>query len=125
MVVLYEAPHRLTKLMEELKKRCPERPAALCKDLTKRFESVQRGSVATLADSLASREILGEYVLVLGPWEGGQDPEQQKIDPRQLLLEQIDAGMDKKEAIRQVSRLCNLPRREIYQISLDISDEDE
>lgn len=67
MVVLYEAPHRLIKLMEELQKRCPERPAALCKDLTKRFESVQRGSVSSLKDSLASREILGEYVLVLGP----------------------------------------------------------
>ncbi len=120
MTVLYEAPHRLERLLQELRERCPERPMALCKDLTKRFETVERGSVETLLHNLQDREILGEYVLVLGPWEGAEDPDARAVDPQTLLLARKAAGDDKKEAVRQVTAQLGLKKRDVYQLALKI-----
>jgi len=124
MVVLYEAPHRLEKLLEDLAEYCPERPIALCKDLTKRFESVERGTVAEVHESLKGREILGEYVLVLGPWEGTvSGMEEEESDPETLLLKLKAEGMDKKEAIRQVTTQTGMKKRDIYQLALSLWEE--
>lgn len=120
MAVLYEAPHRLERLLQELCERCPQRPMALCKDLTKRFEAVERGSVEAVLAGLTGREILGEYVLVLGPWAGGGEPASQEMDPETLLLARRAAGDDKKEAVRQVTALLHMKKREVYQIALKI-----
>ena len=125
MAVLYEAPHRLERLLQELCERCPQRPMALCKDLTKRFEAVERGSVEAVLAGLTGREILGEYVLVLGPWAGGGEPASQEMDPEALLLARKAAGDDKKEAVRQVTALLHMKKREVYQLALKIwADED-
>jgi 16S rRNA (cytidine1402-2'-O)-methyltransferase len=120
MVILYEAPHRLEKLMRELAQRCPLRPAALCKDLTKRFEKVLRGTLEELCRQLAGQEILGEYVLVLGPYIPRQDPSREQLDPQRLLLAYKAAGDDKKEAIRQVTALSGLQKRQVYKLALEI-----
>ena len=120
MTVLYEAPHRLERLLQELCERCPDRPMALCKDLTKRFEAIERGSVEQVRRSLEGREILGEYVLVLGPWAGEQDPASQEMDPEALLLAHKAAGDDKKEAVRQVTAQLGLKKRDVYQLALKI-----
>lgn len=124
MVVLYEAPHRLEKLLEDLTEYCPDRPIALCKDLTKRFEAVERGTVAEMHESLKGREILGEYVLVLGPWEGTVSGiEEKESDPEKLLLKLKADGMDKKEAIRQVTAQTGMKKRDIYQLALSLWEE--
>ena len=120
MAVLYEAPHRLERLLQELCERCPQRPMALCKDLTKRFEAMERGSVEAVLAGLTGREILGEYVLVLGPWAGGGEPASQEMDPETLLLARRAAGDDKKEAVRQVTALLHMKKREVYQLALKI-----
>ena len=125
MVVLYEAPHRLEKLLEDLAEYCPDRPIALCKDLTKRFESVERGTVAEVWESLKEREILGEYVLVLGPWEGAAaGAAEEETDPEKLLLSLKESGVDKKEAIREVTAKTGLKKRDIYQLALNVWEEE-
>ena len=74
---------------------------------------------------LTGREILGEYVLVLGPWAGGGEPASQELDPETLLLARRAAGDDKKEAVRQVTALLHMKKREVYQLALKIwADED-
>jgi 16S rRNA (cytidine1402-2'-O)-methyltransferase len=68
--VLYESPHRLTKCLEELATFCgPERPACVCRELSKRHEEVQRGSVAELSAyyALHPDKVRGEIVIVVGP----------------------------------------------------------
>lgn len=125
MVVLYEAPHRLEKLLEDLAEYCPDRPIALCKDLTKRFESVERGTVAEVWESLKEREILGEYVLVLGPWEDAVvGAAEEETDPEKLLLSLKARGIDKKEAIREVTAKTGLKKRDIYQLALNVWEEE-
>jgi 16S rRNA (cytidine1402-2'-O)-methyltransferase len=67
-VVLYESPHRLVKLLGELGTRLgPERPAAVGRELTKKFEEVQRGTLAELQAAYAARAaVKGEVVVVVG-----------------------------------------------------------
>jgi len=62
-VVLFESPHRIRKLMNELAERMPERKCAIFREITKLHESSYRGTVATLAS--AELDERGEYVVVL------------------------------------------------------------
>src|SRR5206468_12880588 len=64
--VAFESPQRLARSLRVLARVIPERPAAVCRELTKRFEEVGRGSVAELAERFGG-EVMGEVTLVLGP----------------------------------------------------------
>ncbi len=64
--VLYESPHRIIALMEELAACLPERPVALARELSKKFEEVRRGTAAEVADSVKARPPKGEMVVVVG-----------------------------------------------------------
>ena len=68
-VVLYESPHRIIRLLNELIERCgAQRSAVVLRELTKLHEEVTRGSLSSLHDTFSARErIKGEFVLVLGP----------------------------------------------------------
>lgn len=70
VTVLYEAPHRLVKLIDELATNCGgDRPIALCRELTKIHEEVWRGSVDELRDSLKTNPRKGECVVVISAAE--------------------------------------------------------
>lgn len=64
--VFFESPHRILKTMTELAALCPDRRAVVCRELTKLFETVERGTVTELAAAGRLRE-QGEFVIVLGP----------------------------------------------------------
>lgn len=65
-VVLYESPHRLLRLLQELVTHCgPERRLVIARELTKRFEEVVRGTTSTLLTTFQARPIRGEFTLVL------------------------------------------------------------
>ncbi len=67
-VILYESPHRLARTLRELGEHCgDERPAAVCRELTKMFEETRRGSLAELAAHYEQKPPKGEIVLVIGP----------------------------------------------------------
>lgn len=65
-VVLFESPHRIEKTLMELRAICPERHAVICRELTKMFETIDRGTLAKLAEAGRVRP-QGEFVIVLGP----------------------------------------------------------
>lgn len=65
-VVFFETPHRIEKTLAELSELCPQRRATVCRELTKMFETVQRGTVEELAKPGVVRP-QGEFVVVLGP----------------------------------------------------------
>lgn len=73
-VVMFESPFRITKLVDELCKRCPERHVTIARELTKMYEEFIRGSVRGVQAMLASRPPLkGEMVVIL---HGGESAEQ-------------------------------------------------
>ena len=68
-IVLYESPHRLMKLLEELRKYMgDQRMMAVCRELTKKFEEVVRGSIKSVHDIFQLRDdIKGEIVVIIAP----------------------------------------------------------
>lgn len=67
-VVVYEAPHRVARLLDELAGACgPERPVAVCRELTKVHEEVWRGPVAEAAERAKRAQPRGEHVVIVGP----------------------------------------------------------
>lgn len=119
--VLYESPKRVHKLFTALGESDPARPAALCRELTKKFEEVIRGSVAEVAAAIADRELRGEVVVVLGPpapvAAGAAD-----LDA--ALLAALD-GEGLRAAVDRVAAELGLPRRAVYQRALALREEGE
>jgi len=66
-LVLYESPHRIERLLEELAEVFPARPVVLARELTKKFEEFLRGTPAELMAELQQRTLKGEFVALIGP----------------------------------------------------------
>ena len=66
-VVFYESTHRILKSLGELGERMPERKLVVCRELTKMFESIYRGTPAEVTAKLESSSIKGEFVIVVSP----------------------------------------------------------
>ena len=94
----------------------PGRPAAVCRELTKRFEEVVRGPVEELAERFAEPP-RGEITLVLGPAEA---PGSGDVDDvaRAAVADLVAAGAPRRTAAEVVSRLTGAPRNALYRDSL-------
>ncbi|MEY4372983.1 MAG: hypothetical protein RL219_1752 [Actinomycetota bacterium] len=118
-VVLYEAPHRVRRTVDDLGAACdPNRRIAICRELTKMHETVWRGTIADASLHLASTEPLGEYVLVLE----GAAPEEPADDSAvvDMLRNAMAAGSTKRDAAAEVARLTGRSRREVYDLTLGL-----
>jgi 16S rRNA (cytidine1402-2'-O)-methyltransferase len=112
-VVAFESPQRLPRSLAVLARVAPERPAAACRELTKRFEEVVRGSLAELAERF-SEPVRGEVTLVLGAAPAAAD-DAAAVD---AVGELVAAGVSRKQAADVVSRLSGVPRNRLYRSSL-------
>lgn len=114
-LVLYESPKRINQILDDLVQTHGEgRYAALCRELTKRFEEVTRGTLAELRDQCRLRDIKGEIVLVIDRAEVAQADE----DVVMRALDQALQEMTVKDAAAAVAEAFSLPRREVYQMAL-------
>ena len=111
--VFFEAPHRLADTMADaVAVLGPDRPAAVCRELTKTHEEIRRGTLAELA-AWAAGGVRGEITVVVG----GAPAEPVAVDAgelaRQVAAEEA-AGASRRDAIRTVATRTGLPRREVY-----------
>ncbi|HGG05067.1 MAG TPA: 16S rRNA (cytidine(1402)-2'-O)-methyltransferase [Aliiroseovarius sp.] len=117
-LILFESPKRIKGLLDDLCNIAGEdRQAAICRELTKKFEEVLRGSLAELQTQVASRTLKGEIVIVVAPGnaqDGDTDMEAQLIQALQ--------SMSVKDAAAMVAEACNVPRRKVYQAALALAD---
>lgn len=117
--ILYEAPHHLKATLKLLYKELGERKLTICRELTKKFETVMP---TTLEESLfyyEENEPKGEYVLVLeGCSKESLKREQEdmwlQMSVREHYEKYLSSGMDKKTAMKEVAKDRNVPKREIY-----------
>jgi 16S rRNA (cytidine1402-2'-O)-methyltransferase len=112
--VAFESPQRLGGSLRILARVIPDRRAAVCRELTKRFEEVARGSVRELAGRFAEPP-KGEVTLVLGeaPAAGGDEG---RAD--EAVAELVSAGVPRRLAASVVARVTGLPRNRLYRSSL-------
>lgn len=81
-LIFYESPYRLAAFLEDALAVYGERPAAVANDLTKLYESVQRGTLAELAAAVAGQALKGEYIVVIGGDGLGRElPEPETEEP--------------------------------------------
>jgi 16S rRNA (cytidine1402-2'-O)-methyltransferase len=113
---LFEAPHRVARLLDELLVRCgPDRPVALCRELTKIHEDVWRGMLAGAVESLAGIEPRGEFAVVLG---GAPPPaEATDDDLRTAVAHLVADGLSRRDAIDAVSSRYGVARNRVYQLA--------
>jgi 16S rRNA (cytidine1402-2'-O)-methyltransferase len=119
-LVLFETGPRVAAALADLAVELGEREAAVCRELTKIHEEVRRGALPALAQESATREIRGEFVLVIAPPSVAERPNAGDADS---LLRQALARVSLKDAVGEVAVVTGLPRRELYQRALVLAKE--
>jgi len=112
-VILFESPQRIEETLHDLAEVCPERPAALCRELTKLHEEILRGTLTELA--ALEREWLGEITLVLGPQApriAERAPEPEEIDAE--IQSRLAKGAHPKDLATELAGRLGVPRRAAY-----------
>ena len=123
-LIFYEAPHRLEETLSALLEALGDRPAALARELTKKFEEFRRGSLSTLLTSCRETPPRGEFVVVVGGAEDVAEdaPPVEPEDAVSLVRAFMAEGTPKKEAIRAAAKRTGLSRRDVYQAVLAAED---
>lgn len=125
-LIFYEAPHRLNKTLKNMQKVFGEnRQAVLCRELTKKFEEFDRGSLSELIHWTEDNQVRGEFVVIVD----GNDKANEQADEEDELAglsikEQVDHfisdGMKTNAAIKEVAKLHQVKKQEIYNIYHEI-----
>ncbi len=117
-LIFYESPKRLPQLLAEMARTLGgARQAAICRELTKRFEEVSRGTLDQLAESFADRTVKGEVVVLVDR----AAPEAASEDRIAAALDAALSSMSVKDAASFVSQTLGVPRKLVYRIALDRS----
>ncbi|HVD12330.1 MAG TPA: 16S rRNA (cytidine(1402)-2'-O)-methyltransferase [Gaiellaceae bacterium] len=114
-VVAFESPQRLPRSLSALARVVPDRACAVCRELTKRFEEVARGSVAELAARIRE-PVKGEVTVVLGPAEAAVKGDEAAAIA--VVGELVEAGLARRRAADVVARLTGVSRNKLYRASL-------
>lgn len=126
-IVLYEAPHRLCRTLEELYDALGDRRASLCRELTKKHETAFRSTLEGLLAYYRDNDPKGECVLVIEGRDRKQmEREKQQEWSRMPLREHMayyeEQGLSGKEAMKQVARDRGVGKRDIYRQLLDMEE---
>jgi 16S rRNA (cytidine1402-2'-O)-methyltransferase len=113
-VVAFESPRRLPAALRSLADVLPERQVAVCRELTKRFEEVARGSAEELAGRFPEPP-RGEITVVIGPAEVERGAESEALA---AVSELVEAGIGRRSAADLVARLTGHSRNSLYRSSL-------
>ncbi len=113
-VVAFESPQRLTKTLRSLAAALPARPIAVCRELTKRFEEIVRGTPSEVLEHFAESP-KGEVVLVLGAVDATALDEGAALE---AVRELVAAGVSRRQAADVVARLTGASRNALYRRTL-------
>lgn len=122
-MIFYEAPHHLKKTLQELYTALGDRHVTLCRELTKKFETVMPTTLQSALDFYEANEPRGEYVLVIE----GRSREEKRQEARENWMEMPveehvalyeRQGMDRKDAMKQAAKDRGVSKRDIYQALL-------
>lgn len=121
-MILYEAPHRLVKTLKLLAEHLGEgRPATVCRELTKRYETAFLTTLGEAVSFYGANEPKGECVLVIaGKSREELDAEEKSrwedMSVQEHMQVYLDQGMEQKEAMKKVAKDRGVSKREIYKV---------
>jgi 16S rRNA (cytidine1402-2'-O)-methyltransferase len=113
-IIFFEAPHRIIEsLTDAASSFGDDRKGAICREMSKQYEEVVRGSLSELVIWANSKDILGELTVVIEGFDPGTQQFSQE-DLIRLVLEQEKAGESRKEAINQVAKVNKVAKRVVF-----------
>lgn len=116
-LAIYESPRRVRELLaDSVQSFGADRRAAVCRELTKKFEEVSRGTLGELAEAFAGREVKGEIVVVI---DRAPEREADTATMEEALRIAL-AGQSVKDAAAEVAAALGLPKRAVYQAALEL-----
>lgn len=117
-LIFFESPKRIAASLADMAAMLGAgRPAALCRELTKKFEEVRRAPLSELVQSVAENPPKGEIVLVVGRGDSGKIRE---IDLEAVVRDAL-TGRTVRDAADLVAAAHDVPRRKVYQLALKLS----
>lgn len=119
-IIIYEAPHRLVKTLEELKEALGNREITVCRELTKKYEEAFRTTLEEAVIHYQANDPKGECVIVIQGKSIDDIKEEQKRSWEEMSLEEHmryyeEQGMERKEAMKQVAKDRGISKRDVYQ----------
>jgi 16S rRNA (cytidine1402-2'-O)-methyltransferase len=123
-IILYEAPHHLKGTLAELKEALGDRRITICRELTKKFESVMPTTIFKAVSYYEENEPRGEYVLVIEGKSFREKDEERQLGFVKLSIEEHmklyeEQGIDRKEAMKLVAKDRGVSKRDIYNALLN------
>lgn len=117
-MVFHEAPHKLRATLADMAEILGDRPAALCRELTKLHEETLRTTLLQAAELYREKEPRGEYVLVVAGAQPAEEPAISLEEGVRQVQRLREAGMKMKEAVRTVSAQTELNKNDLYEAVL-------
>jgi 16S rRNA (cytidine1402-2'-O)-methyltransferase len=114
-IIFYESPHRLADSLKDMSAVLGNRRASLSRELTKKFEETIRGTLDELFSVANERQLKGEMVIVV---QGAEKSEQEEFDIAAMLLQLLEEGYSRKDAIRLVCEKTGVSKNQVYSESL-------
>lgn len=119
-MIVYEAPHHLLKTLNELQEVLGDRRLTVCRELTKRYETIYQTTFSGAVAHYTETEPKGEFVLVI-EGKSREETYQERVDEwTKLSIEEhmdyyLEQGLEKKDAMKAVAKDRGLTKREVYQ----------
>ncbi len=116
--IIYESPHRLRRLLNELKIYCGgEREIEVSRELTKKFEEHIGNNIDNVIEFFREKEIIGEITMVIKGIKKGKDLKINKSDLKKELSELINAGLSLSAASKYIAKKSGLKKSEVYNLN--------
>lgn len=118
-MIFYESPHRLKETLKDMLLILGDRKIVIAREITKKYEEYYRGSIQQAYDYFNEKGIKGEFVMLL---EGGEYVEETAFEEsiEEHLIRKITEGMMKKDAVAIVAKERKIPKKEVYNISINL-----
>ncbi|WP_432662237.1 16S rRNA (cytidine(1402)-2'-O)-methyltransferase [Wukongibacter baidiensis] len=121
-LIFYESPHRLKDTLKDMKEVLDDRSIVAARELTKKYEELVRGSISDVINHFKENSPKGEFVILVegSTSEEKEDDSFENISIEEHILLYIDKGLSKKEAVKEVAKVRNISKREVYKYSIEI-----
>ncbi len=118
-IIIYEAPHRLTKTLKDLEKTLGDRPLTICRELTKKYEDAVQTTIARAIEFYEENTPKGEFVLVIAGKKISEIKEEEMQKWESMSIEEhmelyMNKGISKKDAMKLVAKDRGVSKRDIY-----------
>lgn len=124
-IIFYEAPHKLIRTLNDLYECFGDRKIALCRELTKKYEEIERCTLSEAIQIYKDKKPLGEYVLIMEGMDKKEAEKKKQLEYEAISIEEhikmyMESGMDKKEAIKRVAKEGDMAKSEVYRHGIDL-----